>query len=329
MKKNIVISLIISGIFIYLAFRGINISEISNSFKNANYLLLLPVLLIVLIGHILRCYRWGIILESLVKYKQTTLFILGSIGFMAVGILPARLGEFARPYLVKQKSGVRMSSTMATIIVERVFDVLALMVLMFAVLVKISLPPAIFKVGISTLATAFSVLLVLIFLAVKKEFSLNTIDALVGRLPERLAKVIQRLAHSFIEGLQILPDIKKTVYVSLLSMLIWLVLAGSAFTMFFAFGFDLSPINACAITVIVALGVMLPAAPGFVGTYHYACVLGLTSFGIAKADALSYSILLHFTQMIPVVLLGLAFVPFQKISLPGMITSESIQKEEN
>ena len=69
-------------------------------------------------AHYLRCYRWGKMLETLVSYDQKTLFILGSIGFMAVNVLPARLGEFARPYLVKKRSGIKMSATMATIIVE-------------------------------------------------------------------------------------------------------------------------------------------------------------------------------------------------------------------
>lgn len=322
------IGLLISGLFIYLALRGININDLAASFKEADYLYFIPVILVIVLGHYLRCYRWGIILESLVKYDQKRLFAIGSIGFMAVSMLPARLGEFARPYLVKQKSGVRMSATMATIIVERVFDVLALMVLMFMVLVKIDLPPIIFNTGITTLSVAFAVLLVLIFLAVKKDFSLNTIDIIVSKFPTRLAKPLKHLAHSFIEGLQILPDIKKTLYVSLLSFLIWIVIGSSAYVLFFAYGFKLSLINAFAITVIVALGVMLPAAPGFVGTYHFACVLGLKSFGIAKATALSYAIALHFLQMMPVIILGLIFLPFQKISLPGMIKNEEKEMEE-
>ena len=92
--------------------------------------------------------------------------------------------------------------------------------------------------------------------------------------------------------------------------------------LFLGFGFELSIINGFAITVIIALGVMLPAAPGFIGTYHVACKIGLVCFGVSKEDALSYSILLHFFQMMPIVVLGLAMLPFQKISLPGIIKHE-------
>ena len=327
MKKNIIIGLVISGLFVYLAVRGINFSDLGKSFQSANYLYVFPVILIVFLALYLRSYRWGIIMESLVKYDQITLFIISSIGFMAVGILPARLGEFARPYLVKQKSGIRMSSILATVIVERVFDVLALMVVLFAVVLKISLPPIIFKTGITTLTIAFSAFLILIFLAVKKEFSLNKIDSVLSKLPDRLEKSLKHLAHSFIEGLQILPDVKKTLMVAVLSIAIWSTVCMSAYILFFSFGFNLPVINAFAISVIIALGVMLPAAPGFVGTYHFACVLGLTSFGIAKPEALSYAIVLHFLQMAPVVAMGLVFLPFQKISLPKFIQKEEEEIE--
>ena len=327
---NIIIGIIISGVFFYLAVRGINFSELVGSFKSANYIYIVPVLLIVYLQLYLRSYRWGIIMESLVKFDQKTLFILSSIGFMAIGLLPARLGEFARPYLVKQKSGTKMSSTMATIIVERVFDLLSLMIIMFAVMLKISLPPVIFKAGMTMLIVAFSLFLILIFLAIKREFSLNKIDFLLSKLPARLEKPLKHLAHSFIEGLQILPDIKKTMYVCFLSFVIWTVSVMSAYILFFSFDFNLSVINAFAVTVIIALGVMLPAAPGFVGTYHFAAVLGLSFFGIGKTEALSYSIVLHFLQMMPIIALGLLFLPFQKMSFPKFIQKEEeeIEKED-
>jgi uncharacterized protein (TIRG00374 family) len=179
------------------------------------------------------------------------------------------------------------------------------------------------------LAVAFSVFILLIFLAVKKEFSFNKIETIFYRLPDRFGKPLKHLAYSFIDGLQILPDIKKTLYVCLLSIVMWSIVSLSAYVLFFAFGFELPVINAFAITVIIAFGVMLPAAPGFVGTYHVACVLGLTSFGISKPDALSYAIVLHFLQLITVVGLGVVFLPFIKISLTKFIQNEEkeIEKE--
>lgn len=322
MKKNIVFGLLISCVCIYFAFRGIDFDALYESLAAVNYFYILPVVFAVVGAHYLRCYRWGKILETLVRYDQKTLFVLGSIGYMAVNVLPARLGEFARPYLVKKRSGIKMSATMATIIVERVFDLLTLMLIMFIVILKVSLPPEVVKAGIAMLTVSVSIFIILIILAIKRDFSIKKIDAVLRLFPDRIAAPLNRLAHSFIDGLQMLPDIGKTLYVLFLSVLVWALAGLSAYLLFLGFDFDLSIFNGYAITVIIALGVMLPAAPGFIGTYHMACKIGLVAFGISHADALSYAILLHFFQMIPVVVLGLAMLPFQKISLPGIIKHE-------
>ena len=328
MKRNIIIGFIISAVFIYLAVRGIPFSEVMNSFRSANYTYAVPILLIVFAVLYLRSYRWGIILEPRIKYAQWPLFVITSIGFMTISLLPARLGEFTRPLLVKQKSGIPLSSTMATIVVERVFDLLTLMFVLGVVILNISLPPLIFKAGLTTLVMVLLVFGFLLLLVAKKEFSLNIINKVLDIFPARFGALLNNQVHAFVDGLDVLPDIKKIFTVALLSMIIWGMLGLSCYFLFFSFGFKLSLINAFALTVIIALGVMLPAAPGFVGTYHFSCVLGLTFFGVPKADALSYAIVLHFLQMIPVVIIGLAFLPFQKISLPSFIKKEGAEIAE-
>jgi hypothetical protein len=325
MKKNIIIGCIISGIFVFLAVRGINFSEVIRSFRSANYLYAIPILLIVLLVLFFRSYRWGIILEPRIKYPQWPLFIITAIGFMTISILPARLGEFTRPFLVKQKSGIRISSTMATIVVERVFDLLTLMVVLGVVILTIPLPPEIFKAGLIILIMVLAIFVVLLLLVVKQEFSLKILNMLFDKLPGRIGGFIRNQLHAFIEGLEILPDVKKTLYVAFLSAIIWGLLALSCYLMFFAFGLKLSLMEAFALTVIIAIGVMLPAAPGFVGNYHYACVLGLKFFGVNEAVALSYAIVLHFLQMIPVIGIGLGLLPSQKISLPAFIKKETTE----
>jgi uncharacterized protein (TIRG00374 family) len=220
---------------------------------------------------------------------------------------------------VKQNSGVRMSATMATVVLERVFDLLTLMLFLFVVLVKISLPPEIFKAGIIMLTISLSVLTMLIILGTRRDFSARVIGGVIGVLPVRIGKPAAHLADSFLEGLQMLPDVKKTLWVVLVSLMNWLVVGLSTYVLFYAFGMHLSIFNAFAILAIIALGVMIPAAPGFIGTYHYACVLGLTTFGIAKSEALSYAVALHFLQMAPVILTGLLLLPFQKLSFGRLV----------
>jgi uncharacterized protein (TIRG00374 family) len=212
-----------------------------------------------------------------------------------------------------------MSATMATVVLERVFDLLTLMLLLFVVIIKISLPSEIFRAGIIMLTIALVVLTVLIILGTRRDFSDRILGRVLGLLPGRVGKPAAHLADSFLEGLQMLPDVKKTLWVVLLSLANWLLVGVSTYVLFYAFDLHLSIFNAFAVLSIVALGVMIPAAPGFIGTYHYACVLGLTTFGVAKSEALSYAVVLHFLQMAPPVLIGLVFLPFQKLSFGVLV----------
>jgi len=319
MKKNTFIGIAISCICIGFVLRGINFSEVASCFRSIQYLYLIPVLLLVLGNLYVRSYRWGIMINNLVRLDQWTLFKFSAIGFMAIGVLPARLGEFVRPYLVKQYGGVRMPATMATVVLERIFDLLTLMVFLFIVLIKIPLPPEIFKAGITMLTISLTLLTVFIIMGTKRDFSGRIIAKVLGLLPDRIGKPAAHLADSFLDGLQLLPDVKKTLWVLLLSLATWLMLGLSNYCMFYAFDMNLSLANAFAILAIVALGVMIPAAPGFIGTYHYACILGLTAFGIAKPRALSYAVALHFMQMAPVILTGLVLLPFQKLTFGGLL----------
>ena len=168
MKRNIIIGCLISAAFIFLAVRGINFSDVIKSFRSANYLYTIPMIFLMVLVLYLRSYRWGIILAPRIKYPQWPLFVITAIGFMTISLLPARLGEFTRPLLVKQKSGIRISSTMATIVVERVFDLLALIVVLCLVIFTISLPSNIFKTGIIILAIVLGIFFTLLLLAVKK-----------------------------------------------------------------------------------------------------------------------------------------------------------------
>lgn len=320
MKKNTVIGIAVSCLCVVFMLRGIDLAEVAACFGSLQYRYLVAVLLLVVCSLWLRSYRWGVMIDNLVRLDQATLFRFSSIGFMAVGVLPARLGEFVRPFLVKQHCGVRMSATMATIVLERIFDLLTLMVFLFIVLLKIPLPPEIFKAGIIMLTVALGLLAVCIVLGVKRDFAGRMIARVTGLLPERIGRPAAHLADSFLEGLGLLPDVKKTLWVLVLSLAVWLLLGLSNYFMFYAFGITLSVYNAFAILAIIALGIMVPAAPGFIGTFHYACMLGLTAFGVAKSEALSYAVALHFMQMAPAIVLGLVFLPFQKLTFGGLLS---------
>jgi len=317
-KVNIILGSLVGALCIWLAFRGTDFEGVKSSFEAANYFYLTPAVLLTIIVLALRSYRWGVILEPMEKIDQKSLFSITAVGFMAINLLPWRMGEIARPYLISRKSSIKMGSSLATIVVERTFDMLSLMMLLLVVLKTVKLPSLIFKAACAILLTFIPLFLLLIFLAVKREFSVKSIDRIIGRLPKALSSRLMRLVHSFLDGLQILPDLKRTSYYTLLSLLIWFLMGLSVYIFFSSFESmrELPLTNAFVVLFITALGVMLPAAPGFVGNYHYSCVLALSLFGIPKNDALTFAILLHFIQVMVTIVMGLIFLPFIKVPLP-------------
>lgn len=319
-KINVTLGILVGLVFIWLAFRGTNVEEIKSSFKAAKYLYLIPVVFLTIIVLMLRSYRWGVILEPLEKIDQWSLFSITAVGFMAINLLPVRMGELARPYLISQKSTIKMGSSLATIVVERIFDMLTLMMVLLLIVMMVKLPAWIFRSACSILLIVIPLLLVLIFMAVKREVSVKGIDRIIGTLPKTLSSRLMRLSHSFLDGLQILPDLKKTFYLASLSVLIWSLLGLSTYILFSSFESMLGlPLAAAYVVLaITALGITLPTAPGFVGNYHFSCVLALTLFEIPKTDALTFAILLHFLQVVVTIVLGLIFLPSIKVSLPAL-----------
>ena len=331
-KINVILGLLVGLIFVWLAFRGTDIEGIKSSFKSANYLYLIPIVLLSVVVLMLRSYRWGVILEPLEKIDQRTLFSITAVGFMAISLLPVRTGEFVRPYLISRKSSIRIGSALATIVVERIFDMLTLMMVLLLILMMVELPEWIFRSACSILLIIIPLLFILIFMAVKRDASVKGVDRIIRVLPEALSSRLMRLFHSFLDGLQILPDLKKTFYLAFLSILIWSLVAFATYILFSSFESmsGLSMAAAYTVLIITALGVTLPTAPGFVGNYHYSCVLALTLFGIPKNDALTFAILLHFIQVMVTILLGLIYLPFIRVPLPTIFKgSGKIASNEN
>jgi len=319
-KITVILGLLVGLLFIWLAFRNTDVEGIKSSFEAANYIYIIPVVFLNVIVLMLRSYRWGVILEPIETIDQWSLFSITAVGFMAITILPMRMGEFARPYLISQKSTIKMGSSLATIVVERIFDMLTLMIFLLLVIMTVDLPAWIFRSACSILLIVIPLLLILIFLAVKRDVSLKSIDPIIGILPQKLASRLMKLFHSFLDGLQILPDLKKTFYLAFLSVLIWSLAGLSTYFLFSSFEsmLELPLVAAYTVLVITALGVTLPTAPGFVGNYHFSCVVALTLFGVPKTDALTFSILLHFILVTVTLLLGLVFLPLIKVPLPTL-----------
>ncbi|MBW2673216.1 MAG: flippase-like domain-containing protein [Deltaproteobacteria bacterium] len=315
MVKKLFFGIAVGFFFVYLSFRGVDLGGIADGLKNTKASFIPSILGLLVFIQILRSYRWGIILKPIMAVDQLSLFSVTSVGFLAVIAIPARIGELARPYLISTKTGISMSSAVGTILVERVFDGLSVLTLFFIVVLFTPVPSWLIRGSLLFFFITLAFLGLITLLILRRKASLNFLAPLLKRFPERWHLKLAHLIDSLIDGFTIIPHRRSMCYLAFLSVMIWVINAVAMYLFFFAFDFDLPLSAAFVLMVVVILGIAIPTAPGFVGNWHFFCVLGLGLFGINKADALPYAIVLHFLSIGTIAILGLAFLPFNRFSL--------------
>jgi glycosyltransferase 2 family protein len=318
MNKKIIFGILISIILVYLSVRGIKLQDVLNDLETIRLSYVILFIILITLMQYLRSYRWGVILQPMEKIDQLSLFSVTSVGFLAIAAIPARIGELARPYLISKRSSIKMSSALGTILVERILDSFIIMIIAVIVLFFTDLPSWMIKSSIIFFLLALAMFGFILFLILRRDKALKFINIILNKLPGKFANKIDEVIHHFIDGLQVVTNINLFLYLFFLSAVIWLVDVLAIYILLLSFGFNLPIIAPFVLMIILIAGIAIPTAPGFIGNWHYACVLGLSLFGLAKADALSFAVIYHFISMVVLLVLGLAFLPFNKFSVSEM-----------
>jgi uncharacterized protein (TIRG00374 family) len=309
----------ISAILLWSLFRNIDFVELASVLQGANYYWLIPNILLVMFAMPQRAYRWRVMIAPIKNVKFSKLMAATCIGFMANNVLPLRLGEFVRAYsLSSQDKDVTKSASLANIFVERmVFDLVALLGIFGVVLMISRLPISEqIRVGI-TLATAIALigLAFMLALALKPSQSGELIVKYLSFLPDAITFRIRNIIIKFSRGLEFLADSRMVLNVSIQTVVLWLFMGLSNYFVFMAFGFDLPLTASYVLLVVVSISILIPSTPGFVGVYHYGAVWTMTAYGIGKENALSFALVLHAAQFIPITLMGFYYLKKEHLSL--------------
>lgn len=326
MKKNsgLWISIILSAFFLLLIIYNVDFHKIKEALRTANYLYLPLGVTLSLLTNILRSYRWKYVLKPIRKINILNLFSGVAIGYMANNILPARLGEFVRAYIMGKKESMSKSLTLATIVIERIFDGLTL--LFFLVLISLFFSFPLWTKRAGFVATVFFLTLsaFLFLLMVKKSIGVQLVERGVGLFSTRIAMRANYLLDSFLSGLAIVNHKKDILMVFLFSVLVWLVEATTYYVISLSFGISLPLYVPIFTVVIVNLGIMIPSAPGYVGTFEFFCISALAPFSVEKSVALSFAIVLHTVLFIPITAVGMIY--FWKENLSFAEIKNSVKK---
>jgi uncharacterized protein (TIRG00374 family) len=321
--KKVIVGIILSLILVYLSLRGIQFQGVATSIQNVHLPYVLLSLSMMFLMQVLRSIRWGGILKPIVNVDQFTLFSITNVGFLAIVAIPARLGELVRPLLISQKKEVPMAAALGTIFVERIMDTFTILLMAGFIFPLIPLPSWLVRsVSIMTII-CLAVAVFFIFLLLKRKSLEGLNRFLPSFLKERFAGKISSLVGHFIDGFAVITDWKRLSWLMILSVAVWLVDVLAIYFLFLAFGYSLSILAAFVLMFILIVGIAIPTAPGFVGNWHYACILALTLFGLGKADALTFAILYHALSIGIVVVLGLLFLPFNRFSLKDLTNRDS------
>lgn len=320
--------LAVSGLALWLTMRGKDVGAIWSEMRQADYRYLVPYVVILLAIHLIRTIRWGILLEAVAKVPFGRLNAVAAVGFMALVLLPFRLGEFARPYLIAERPRLRVSSALSSIVVERVADGIFMGLTLLLALLAVpddARGVHVLRVGGLLVSAAFAAVLVFLRVAYRnRELAVRLTARFLGPVSPRLAERVSGMMDAFIHGLRLVPSRGKMIRFFLLTAAFWGLNAAGMGVLGRAFGFDLTLVQSCAVMGVLVIGVMIPAGPGMVGTFQGAIVIGLALFVPARAvetRGMAYANVMWAAQVGQQVLLGLVFLFSQHVRIAQIFSA--------
>lgn len=292
------ISIFSSLFFLWLAFRKIEWSDFSQVAKNANIWLILLAIIIFVVSYFLRTLRWEVLIGSKKRVKLLPAFDSLVSGYAINNVLPLRAGEVFRLFVTKFKTGIPKSIVLGTLIIERVWDALALLFL--AVISLLLIQPKNVPTNVINLsAIIFGIITLFIIVLIVFDQPILTLLKTV-RMSEKVIEKIAQLVGSF----KNLQNLLVLILSILFSIMIWTTEATTYFIVAKSLAIDISFLQMLLVMAILNFGILIPSSPGYVGTFEYFTILGLSIFGINRTDAASFAIILHIAQFIPITLYG-------------------------
>lgn len=305
---RLILGLVLGLALLAVAIRGIEPGEVLAGLAEANPVWVTLAFLTVLLTTLAKVGRWWGLFPAAQRPGYFLLFRALLVGQLANALLPARVGEVVRVYLVGAGGEISKASVLGTVAAEKTFDVLFLLVCAGLAFALAPMPPWL-DVSLAGLA-AGGVLVLILAVALPQQRVLTWTERWVHRLPwgvgERLAQrmfVIRALRWG-LSGLAALREPRMALVACAWSAAIWALAAGTNHLLFWAFDLRLSTGAALLLLVLLHVGVAPPSSPGRLGIFHALTVLGLAAFGVDRSSGLAYATVLHLIVYLPQVLPG-------------------------
>ncbi|HWQ04026.1 MAG TPA: lysylphosphatidylglycerol synthase transmembrane domain-containing protein [Longilinea sp.] len=308
------LGILISAVFLYLTLKGMHLNEFWQTLKTAKYWWLLPGVAVYFIGVWVRSWRWHYMLRPLKKISTRKMFPIVAIGYMGNNIYPARAGELLRAAMLKQREGVPISASLATVIVERIFDGVVMLAFVFlnlpelarltqnsGVVGTLNIRDVAIIGAVVFIGALLAFLLAAMFPRITERIANWFIDRLV---PLRLREKTRDLTLRFLTGLESLRSPLDALMIFVTTVIIWLLETAKYWFVMHAFPFTVSFFALMLMNGIVNLTTTLPSAPGYVGTFDAPGIALLVAYNVPQAIAAGYTLVLHAALWFPITVLG-------------------------
>jgi uncharacterized protein (TIRG00374 family) len=306
---RVALGLLVSAVFLALAFRGVHFREVGEALRSANYLWLVPAVAAIVASIGLRAVRWRLLFHPDRHLRLSSLFGSMNVGYLVNDLLPMRLGEVVRAYLLSQLEPVSAARALSTVAVERVIDMVVTLLFLAAVLPFVTLPEGFNSVAVVIVSAVAVGALGVMLLAGAQQERTHALGRLVTRhLPESLAERLHDVLDSFLHGFAVLSNPVVTAQIIVTSIVIWVLAALGLYFVLFAFDMSLSPAAPVFVLALVSISFVVPASPGYVGVFHFAVVTALQAFDVSKENAQAYSFVAHLIAFVPPMLLGAGYL---------------------
>jgi len=330
------VGILISAVFLWWSLHTLKPADLWQAVKSANYWWILPGIAVYFVAVWVRAWRWHYLLKPIKSIKTRVMFPITCIGYMGNNIYPARAGEVLRAVVLKRKEGVPISASLATIIVERIFDGVVMLAFVFFNLVQLAqmanvvVPVGKWNVTVQDVAVwgsvaFFGALVIFILAAMFPKMTARFGQWFIDRLlPVRIREKTSGIMHKFLDGLESLRSPANVLMVFVTSVIIWLLETVKYWFVLHAFGLqgEVSFFTLMLMNGVVNLATTIPAAPGYLGTFDAPGIAILMADGIKQGVASGYTFVLHFALWFPITAVGAYYMARE-----GIKWSDSMRKE--
>jgi uncharacterized protein (TIRG00374 family) len=324
------LGVMISAVFLYFALRGLELDRAWLAMRTANYWWIIPGVVVYFFGVWTRTWRWHYMLRPIKAVSLVRLFPVVVIGYMGNNVYPARAGELIRAYVLRKKEAVSISASLATIIVERIFDGVIMLLFVFVSLPLTPMPEELRQAVVLFSLFFFGALAVFFVVAASPARSQAVYNWFIARLvPPRLQDLACGFLDRFMDGLHCLRSGRDVLMIFVTSLVIWLAETVKYWFVMHSFDFSVPFYVLMLMNGVVNLATTIPSAPGYVGTFDAPGIEVLEQFGVARAMATSYTLVLHVALWLPITLLGFYYMGRESVSWEDFGIAARIERERS